>query len=114
MASFKQPCIHCGEFIDRDTRVCPKCYSRSPFGYRCPSCLRDVQKGQAVCSGCGRPLIVACPTCRLQTFAGERCDACGAGLMINCTNPRCGDLQFFDLIKCTACGKKINRNMGGR
>ena len=25
MASYKQPCVHCGEFIDRDARLCPKC-----------------------------------------------------------------------------------------
>ena len=114
MASYKQPCVQCGEFIERDSRVCPGCYSRSPFGYRCPSCLRDIKKGQAVCSACGRSLYVMCPTCGNRTFAGERCDVCGAGMMINCTNPRCGDLQFFDLVKCTSCGKKINHNIGGR
>jgi hypothetical protein len=72
-----------------------------------------VEKGQAVCSGCGRPLCVTCPTCKAQTFAGERCGTCGAGLMIHCTNPRCGELQFFETVKCTACGKKIKRGLGG-
>jgi len=112
VATYKQPCIHCGAFIDRDVRLCPGCQSRSPFGYRCPTCLRDIQKGQAACSGCGRSLYVACPTCGSRTFAGERCEACGGGLMINCTNLRCGDLQFFENIKCTACGKKIKRDIG--
>jgi len=112
MATFKQPCIHCSEFIDADSRICPKCYSRSPFGYRCPTCLREIQKGQQVCSACGRSLYVTCPTCAQRTFAGERCEVCGAGLMINCTNPRCGDLQFFENIKCTSCGKKIKRDIG--
>lgn len=109
MASYKQPCIHCGEFIDRDSRLCPKCNSRSPFGYMCPSCLREIQRGQAACSGCGRPLYITCPTCGRQAFTDERCEACGAGLMIHCTNPHCGELQFFDLTKCTACGKKIKK-----
>ena len=109
MASYKQPCIHCGGFIDRDSRVCPHCGNRSPFGYHCPKCLRVIQPGQPVCSACGRPLYIPCPTCGQQTFVGERCDACGAGLMIQCTNPRCNDLQFFDTINCTACGKKIKR-----
>jgi RNA polymerase subunit RPABC4/transcription elongation factor Spt4 len=114
MATYKQPCLHCGEFIERDSNLCPKCHSRSPFGYHCPSCFKPIQKGQAVCSGCGRSLYVTCPTCKAQTFAGERCEACGAGLMIHCTNPRCGELQFFENVKCTVCGKKIKRDFGGR
>ena len=113
MASYKQPCIHCGEFIERDSRLCVKCGSRSPFGYHCPTCMREIQKGQPACSGCGRSLTVICPTCEAPTFAGERCDKCGAGLMINCTNSRCEQLQFFENIKCTACGKKIKKDIGG-
>ncbi|MDR1205453.1 MAG: zinc ribbon domain-containing protein [Peptococcaceae bacterium] len=79
MATYKQPCLHCGEFIERDARLCPKCHSRSPFGYHCPFCMRDIQKGQAVCDRCGRSLYVVCPTCGQQTFAGEWCETCGAG-----------------------------------
>ena len=109
MASYKQQCIHCSGLIERDSRICPECGSRSPFGYHCPTCLREIQKGQLVCSGCGRPLYIACPTCGQRTFADERCEACGAGLMVKCANPRCGDLQFFENVKCTACGKKIKR-----
>jgi len=114
MATYKQPCIHCGELIDRDSRICPKCYSRSPFGYNCPTCLKPIEKGQLMCSGCGRALYVACPSCGRQTFACERCEACGASLMIKCANPRCGELQFFENTKCTACGKKIKQKSGGR
>ncbi len=114
MATYKQPCIHCGEFVERDSHLCPKCGSRSPFGYHCPTCLREIQKGQPVCSGCGRGLMVVCPTCSQLTFVNERCENCGAGLMIHCTNSRCGNLQFFENIKCTACGKKIKRKMGGK
>jgi RNA polymerase subunit RPABC4/transcription elongation factor Spt4 len=109
MASYKQPCFHCGELIERDSRLCPKCYSRSPFGYHCPTCLREIQKGQAVCSGCARPLYVVCPSCNQQTFVDERCEACGGGLLIRCANPRCGDLQFLQNTKCTSCGKKIKQ-----
>ena len=107
MATYKQPCLHCGEFIDRDARLCPMCGSRSPFGYRCPSCLRDIQKGQTVCSGCGRSLTVTCPACGQPTFADERCEKCGAGLLVICANRRCGEPQFFENTKCTACGKII-------
>jgi RNA polymerase subunit RPABC4/transcription elongation factor Spt4 len=114
MATYKQPCIHCGEFIERDARLCPKCASRSPFGYHCPTCMRPIEKGQAICSGCGRELYVTCPTCGERTFAGERCEKCGSGLMIICANPRCGELQFFENTKCTACGKKIKREIGGK
>jgi len=109
MATYKQPCLHCGEFIEGDSRICEKCHSRSPFGYNCPACLREIRKGQGVCSGCGRSLYVNCPTCKQLTFVGERCDVCGSGLMVKCVNPRCGDLQFFENIKCTACGKKIKK-----
>ena len=49
MAEYKQPCIHCGGFIERDSRFCPKCGSMSPFGYHCPQCLKAVEKGQAIC-----------------------------------------------------------------
>jgi RNA polymerase subunit RPABC4/transcription elongation factor Spt4 len=108
MASYKQPCVHCGEFIERDARLCPKCGSRSPFGYHCPSCLKEIQKGQAVCAGCGRPLTVTCPICGGQTFAGgDKCDACGKSLLIRCENKRCGEPQFFENVKCTVCGKAI-------
>ncbi len=107
MASYKQTCIHCGTLVDRDVRFCPKCGSGSPFGYLCPACLRSIEKGQPLCSGCGRPLYIVCPHCGQQTFAGERCDVCGKGLMVRCENKRCGVLQFFENTKCTACGKKI-------
>lgn len=107
MATYKHPCLHCGEFIERDSRICPNCGSRSPFGYHCPNCLKDIKKNQTLCSGCGRSLYVACPSCKQQTFVSERCEACGADLMICCSNPRCNELQFFQNTKCTACGKKI-------
>lgn len=113
MATYKQPCIHCGEFIERDSRLCPKCRSRSPFGYHCPTCLREVENGQEVCPGCGRPLFVKCPTCGQRTFADAKCEACGASLMIKCANPRCGELQFFENVKCTACGKKMKKKLFG-
>jgi CRISPR/Cas system-associated protein Cas10 (large subunit of type III CRISPR-Cas system) len=107
MASYKQPCIHCGTYIEPDSRFCPSCQSQSPFGYLCPACLRPIQKGQSICSACGRPLFTACPVCGKQTFVQEKCEQCGASLMIRCQNPRCGVLQFFENTKCTACGKKI-------
>jgi len=107
MATYKQPCIHCNQFIERDSRFCPKCGSHSPFGYLCPACLKPVGRGDAACSGCGRPLYIVCPSCQKQTFVDERCDACGTSLMKLCKNPRCGQLQFFENAKCTACGKKL-------
>jgi len=109
MATYKKPCIQCGQMIEGDSRVCVFCESRNPFGYRCPSCLKEIQKGQAVCGGCGRRLKVICPSCGVETFAGERCDKCGASLMIKCSNPRCGEPQFFENINCTACGKPIKK-----
>ena len=109
MASYKQPCIHCNDFIDRDSRICPSCGSRSPFGYKCPECLKEVTKDQAICSGCGRSLGTLCPTCLQPSFAAERCDKCGSSLLIKCTNPRCEEMQFFENDNCTACGKKIKK-----
>jgi predicted amidophosphoribosyltransferase len=108
MATYKQSCIHCGVMIERDSRVCAKCGSRSPFGFQCPNCLKKVEQGDAACSGCGRPLSIVCPFCNAQTFAGgDRCGACGRSLMIRCENKRCDQLQFFENTKCTVCGKPI-------
>lgn len=107
MASYKQCCVHCGTLIDRDVRFCHVCGSQSPFGYLCPSCLRPVEKGQMICSGCGRSLYIFCPYCNKQTFVQERCEQCGKYLMVKCENKRCGVTQFFQNEKCTACGKKI-------
>jgi len=108
MASYKKPCIHCNEMIEGDSRVCTKCASRSPFGYNCPNCNKEIQRGYAVCSGCGRGLLTVCPFCSGQTFVGsERCDICRKPLLVYCENKRCGQLQFFENQKCTACGKPI-------
>ena len=52
--------------------------------------------------------------CGQETFVQERCEQCGGGLMIRCENRRCGELQFFQNTKCTACGKKIKVKLGGR
>jgi hypothetical protein len=57
---------------------------------------------------------VICPTCGGRTFADERCELCNAGLMIHCSNSRCGELQFFENSRCTVCGKKIKREIGGK
>jgi len=110
MATYKQPCIHCNTLVDRDARFCPACGSHNPFGYQCPSCLRDIGKDQRVCAGCGRPLYIPCPVCGELTFVQETCEACGASLMKQCNNKRCGVLQFFENTKCTVCGKKLKKH----
>jgi len=107
MATYKQNCIHCGTLVDRDSRFCPTCGSHSPFSYLCPTCLREVQKDQALCAGCGRALYIICPLCGNRTFVQERCEACGSWLVISCKSKNCGELQFFENERCTACGKKI-------
>jgi RNA polymerase subunit RPABC4/transcription elongation factor Spt4 len=110
MATYKQPCINCGEMIERDSRFCARCGSNSPFGSQCPTCFKPIMRGNVVCSGCGRPLTILCPICNRQTFVGEdRCDACGKSLMIRCENKLCGGLQFFENTKCTLCGKTIKK-----
>ncbi|MDD3243850.1 MAG: zinc ribbon domain-containing protein [Eubacteriales bacterium] len=107
MAEYKQPCRHCGALLARDSRFCPKCCSGAPFADLCPACLRQVSREDRLCAGCGRPLRVSCPHCGGQTFVGERCDACGGTLLKACPNPRCGQMQFFENTRCTACGKKM-------
>lgn len=109
MASYKQPCIQCGEFIERDVRRCPKCGSDTPFGFACPACLRSVSKEDMLCGGCGRPLHVACPHCGGATFVGSRCERCGNSLMLPCPNRKCGQPVFFENTVCNACGKKVKR-----
>jgi RNA polymerase subunit RPABC4/transcription elongation factor Spt4 len=113
MATYKTPCVHCGAFVDRDARFCPNCASRTPFGFHCPRCLKPITRNQSACSSCGRPLRVDCPACGEPTFVDERCEICGVSLMVRCLNPRCGELQFFENDKCTACGKMFKRD-GGR
>lgn len=107
MAVYKQPCIHCGTLIERFAKYCQACGSSSPFGYVCPSCRTPIEKCQNVCSGCGKELYVLCPYCNQKTFVQDRCEQCAQSLMVTCTNKRCGEQQFFQNVKCTACGKKI-------
>ena len=107
MAGYKIPCIHCNTMIDSEARMCIGCGSSNPFGYSCPVCLKEVQKGQMQCDGCFSPLYVNCPHCMKMTFVEERCEHCKAGLMVRCENQRCNAMQFFTNTKCTACGKKM-------
>lgn len=109
MASYKQACIQCGALIERDSRYCLSCGSMNAFGYHCPTCMKEIQKGQQLCSDCGRGLYVTCPRCGGKTFAQDKCEICGGSLMIRCQNSRCDAPQFFENTKCTACGKKIKR-----
>ncbi|NLC41107.1 MAG: hypothetical protein GX763_09360 [Clostridiaceae bacterium] len=107
MAGYKHPCIHCGNLIDHDARYCIYCNSRSPFAFRCPDCLKEVEQKQSICSSCGRPLYVPCPSCAQLTFVSDNCQSCGTTLLVQCQNKRCMQMQFFQNTKCTACGKLL-------
>lgn len=109
MATYKQNCVHCNALTERDARFCPSCGSNSPFGFQCPNCLRQINKGERVCAGCGRSTYTSCPVCKQETFRQEKCEKCNADLMRTCANPRCGVRQFFEVDKCTACGKKVGK-----
>ena len=109
MATYKEPCVHCGELAERDALFCGKCGSNSPFGYSCPTCLKPITKDQKVCSGCGRQVYITCPTCKKEIFADTTCGHCNGNLMIKCTNSRCGKPQFFQNVNCAVCGKKIKK-----
>jgi len=111
MATYKQRCIHCGELVDTSVRFCPKCGSHSPFGYACPQCLTAVRKDWRVCPSCGRALYITCPHCGGRTFVEDNCEACGKTLMVPCHNKRCGEPQFFENKRCTACGAKITAEL---
>ena len=87
MAFFKQPCRHCGTLLDRDSRFCKKCGSRSPFVALCPTCMREVSENHEFCVGCGRELYIICPKCKKRTFAGDKCTNCNESLMKKCQNP---------------------------
>lgn len=114
MAFYKVPCIHCGTLVERDARFCPACGSASPFVHLCPTCLRQVNKQEQICAGCGRALHVVCPHCQGSTFVQERCERCLRPLTRPCENPRCGVQQFFENTKCTACGKKLKKFAEGK
>ena len=109
MATYKKPCMHCKTLIAGDSRFCPTCGSRSPFGYVCPTCRTPISKEQVACPGCGRNLRVICPYCGKPTFVADKCEHCLGTLMIKCQNPRCGEMQFFENQKCTACGKRLKK-----
>jgi predicted amidophosphoribosyltransferase len=110
MATYKQPCIKCGEMLEKDSRFCGKCGSNAPFGHLCPFCLRPANRDYTKCPGCGQLMMTTCPLCKGQTFRGnESCDKCGKSLMIKCMDKRCGVLQYFEVTKCTACGKAIKK-----
>jgi predicted nucleic acid-binding Zn ribbon protein len=100
--------VHCGELVSRDAHSCPKCASKSPFGYHCPACLKPIERDNKVCSSCGKELMTVCPYCKQATFAGtDKCDGCKKSLMIKCPNKKCNEWQFFENEKCTVCGKAI-------
>jgi RNA polymerase subunit RPABC4/transcription elongation factor Spt4 len=108
MATYKTPCMQCSSLIDGSVHFCPYCGSRNPFGYHCPTCLKSIERGQLLCTSCGRKLVTPCPYCDTDTFIGsDRCDSCGQTLLIKCENKRCNEMQFFENTKCTACGKPI-------
>ncbi len=114
MAGYDMPCIGCGNFIAYDSKFCPICGWMSPFCDACPSCAAEIKRGWMRCPSCGRELNITCPHCKATTFVGESCDACHGSLMIRCENKNCLAPQFYQNIKCTACGKKIkNQNIGG-
>ena len=108
MAFYKHPCRHCGALLPEDSRFCPCCGSGAPFGELCPSCLREISREMARCSDCGRALYITCPHCGGRSFVGEKCEVCGKSLMKQCPNLRCGQQQFFENKKCTACGTRLN------
>ena len=109
MASYKQACIFCNTLIDSDSHFCAKCGSRNPFAVVCPTCLREVEKDDLICSGCGRQLVISCPKCSQNTFVFDKCQVCGASLMVSCSNKRCGEMVFFQNTHCRACGKKVGK-----
>lgn len=109
MAGYDKACIGCGNLIGYDSKFCPICTRMSPFYDACPSCSAEIKRGWQRCASCGRMLTIPCPFCGKPTFVGDKCDACGASLMITCSNRLCLAPQFFENIKCTACGKKIKK-----
>ena len=109
MASYKQPCMYCGKFIQTDAVACPYCGAADPMALRCPVCREEIEKDYIKCPSCGFSLRLACPACGKTTFAGETCEFCGASLMIECQRKKCGQKQPYTMEKCIRCGKPIKK-----
>ena len=100
------PHTECTEFTDWEVNFEPTC---TEVGQKYRFCLECGTKIELL----GENEMI-CPSCGKNTFVQEKCEHCGAGLMVYCENKRCGALQFFQNTKCTACGKKIKAKIGGR
>jgi RNA polymerase subunit RPABC4/transcription elongation factor Spt4 len=111
MATYMQPCIHCGHLVDSGENHCPNCTSSHPFTLVCPQCRQSVTATQAVCPDCGRGLYIACPHCGGRTFAQEFCQLCNRPLTVTCPNKACRDRQFYQNTRCTACGRPIKATL---
>ena len=58
MPTYKHPCPHCDNFIDRDVRRCPFCAAIDPFApRRCPECRAVIEDARMIaCPRCGTPM----------------------------------------------------------
>jgi len=108
MATYKKHCIYCSKLIPGDAQSCPYCAHEDPFCMRCPRCRNPVEKGWKVCSGCGLQLISVCTACGKETPTAKTCAHCGAPVLVQCPNRKCGEVQILMLGgNCVACGKPL-------
>ena len=76
MASYKQPCIHCGTFIESDSRFCPDVKAEALLGISAPPACAPSKKANLSAPAAAGRLLFLVPT--VENRLSYRTDASNA------------------------------------